>query len=333
MCLYPKLIHNPKYLPNKKNGGHIPPIKDNRTILVPIGCQKCIECRKQKAREWQVRLTEEVKENKNGVFITLTFSDKAIAEIANKIKGLSGYELDNEIATYAVRHFLENWRKKYKKSLRHWFVTELGHNGTKNIHLHGIVFPENQEQILELKKKWLYGFIWLGNTDSAGRIKNIVNQKTVNYIVKYVSKQDFENTEYKSKILTSAGIGRNYTNTPHAGLNKFNEEKTRNYYITDSGHIQNLPIYYKNKIYSEEEKEKLWLYLLDKEERFVLGQKISIAETDQYYMDALQEARIKNKRLGYGDDSKNWERKRYENEKRKLMQKTRIAKGKKPNAR
>ena len=53
MCLYPKLINNPKYKSNKKNGGLIPPIMDERVKFVPIGCKKCIECKKQRKREWE----------------------------------------------------------------------------------------------------------------------------------------------------------------------------------------------------------------------------------------------------------------------------------------
>ena len=67
MCLYPKLIINPKYKPNKKNGGQVPAIFDKRVIYVPIGCGKCMECRKQLARNWQVRLNEEIRENKKYV--------------------------------------------------------------------------------------------------------------------------------------------------------------------------------------------------------------------------------------------------------------------------
>ena len=48
MCLYPRLLNNPKYRANKKNGGEIPQLKDKRTLLVPVGCGNCIECRKQK---------------------------------------------------------------------------------------------------------------------------------------------------------------------------------------------------------------------------------------------------------------------------------------------
>ena len=59
MCLYPRLIQNKKYIANK-NGGVIPPVSDNRVRFVPIGCGKCIECRKQKKREWQVRMLEDI---------------------------------------------------------------------------------------------------------------------------------------------------------------------------------------------------------------------------------------------------------------------------------
>ena len=43
-------MYNPKYKANKKNGGNIPPVIDQRTIYVPIGCGVCIECRKQNHR-------------------------------------------------------------------------------------------------------------------------------------------------------------------------------------------------------------------------------------------------------------------------------------------
>ena len=39
-----------------------------------------------------------------------------------------------------------------------------------------------------------------------------------------------------------------------------------------------MPIYYRNKIYTEEEKEKLWLIKLDNEERWVENAKDEIVE-------------------------------------------------------
>ena len=81
MCLYPRLLYNPKYKANKKNGGSIPPVSDMRTLYVPVGCGMCIECRKQNARNWQLRLAEDIKEHKNGKFITLTFSNEGFKKI------------------------------------------------------------------------------------------------------------------------------------------------------------------------------------------------------------------------------------------------------------
>ena len=131
MCLFPKLILNKRFRANKKNGGNVPPLKDVRTLYVPVGCGKCMECMKKKAREWQIRLSEDIKENKNGQFITLTFSEDSL----NKLKLETEKGEDNEVATLGVRRFLERWRKKYKKSVKHWLITELGHENTERIHL------------------------------------------------------------------------------------------------------------------------------------------------------------------------------------------------------
>ena len=58
MCLYPKLIKNKKYVPNKKNKGKVPTPPDERVLWVPVGCGKCIECMKQKARGMTKVLTD-----------------------------------------------------------------------------------------------------------------------------------------------------------------------------------------------------------------------------------------------------------------------------------
>lgn len=299
MCLYPKLIYNKKYTSNKKNGGNIPPINDERVKYVPVGCGKCMECIKQKAREWQARLLEDIKTNTNGLFITLTFSNESILELNNEIKDLTGYNLDNQIATLATRRFLERWRKKYKKSLRHWLITELGHENTEHLHLHGIVWTQEKK---EIEKMWKYGYVWTGTEDGT----NYVNEKTVNYITKYVTKIDEKHPNYKPKILTSPGIGSNYTNTENAKNNQYKETDTREYYRTRTGHKIALPIYWRNKIYNDEERENLWLQKLDKQIRWVNGEKIHINdnEGEKTYYRILEWHRAKNKRLGYGEDEK-----------------------------
>lgn len=316
MCLYPRIIMNPKYKPNQKNGGIVPPLHDTRTLGVPIGCGKCMECRKQKSREWAVRLQEDIREKQNIQFVTLTLSNESITEIIKyinektKIK-IEGYELDNLIATITVRRYLERWRKKYKKSIKHWLVTELGHNGTENIHLHGLIYTDKKE---EIEKIWQYGWVYIGE---------YVNEQTINYIIKYISKIDDKHKTYNPKILTSKGIGKKYMERIDSKNNKFKGEETREYYQTRTGHKLSLPMYYRNKIYNDNEKEQLWINKLDKEERWVNGIKIDTKEGITGYLNALKETQNLNKRLGYGDNEINWKQKEYEKQRRIVMMKKR----------
>lgn len=342
MCLYPTLIKNRKYVSNKKNGGNIPPVKDERTRYVPVGCGECIECRKQKARGWQIRLLEDIKHNKNGIFVTLTFSDESYTKLAEEIiqkqakegtETPTGYILDNEVATLAMRRFNENWRSKHKKAIRHWMVTELGHQGTENIHLHGIVWTDITKEweynLLEVERIWnngkhgKNGHVWKWDIEY-GRKINWVNDQTVNYMIKYIHKQDLDHKLYKPKILTSDGIGGQYTKSHNIKYNKFNGTNTDETYTTLQGHKISLPIYYRNKIYTEEEREMLWLQRLDKNERWVCKEKIDLTKGDKKYWELLEYHRKRNTQLGYGNGKTNWAREIYEKETRAIMQQTRI---------
>lgn len=321
MCLYTRLIKNPKYKANKKNNGLIPPVTDQRVLYVPIGCGRCMECRKQKANSWQTRLQEDIKSHRNGKFITLTFSNENIAHLAKHCGQLTGYELDNAIATLAVRRFLERWRKQYKKSLRHWLVTELGHNGTENIHLHGIVWTD--EELQQIKHHWKYGFVWPTDEEY---IHTYVNAQTVNYIVKYIYKIDAKHKHYNSRILTSAGIGANYPKSINSNRNKYNGTNTIETYKTRNGRNTALPIYWRNKIYTDSERERLWLHRLDRNERWIGGEKVK-ADDAESTLKKLLWYRAINKKLGYGSYIKNETEQQNELELRYLQQQRRILRG------
>ena len=300
MCLYPKFIKNKKYLPNKKNGYNPPTPTDYRTTIVPVGCGNCIECRKQKAREWQTRLHEEIKIHKCKYFVTLTFSEENFIKLCSELKT----EIANIVAAKAVRRFLERWRKKNKKSVTHWLITELGNNNTERLHLHGIIFTEEPISLQELQDIWQYGIADNGK---------YVNERTINYIVKYVTKIDNNHKGYIPQIFCSSGIGRSYCNTVDFQRRRYNGTNTIEYYTLNNGAKINLPIYYRNKLYTEEEREQLWLHKLDKQETYVRGLKMPL-KTDEdinRYNEVLKQQQEENKQLGYGDDSKEWQRKDY----------------------
>lgn len=317
MCLYPKLIYNRKYLPNAKNGRNPPEVKDKRVLKVPVGCGNCIECKQKKARDWTVRLNEELRNSGEGVFVSLTFSNEYYTTINEEIGDDidDWYERENETATIGVRRFLERYRKKHGVSCRHWLVTELGQKGTENVHVHGIIWAKKED----IKKAWeLNGFSYLGNECS---------ERTINYIVKYISKVDEKHKLFKSKILCSKGIGQGYTLRSDALRNKFNNKNTIETYSTRQGVKLALPIYYRNKLYTDEERERLWLNKLDQQKRYVRGTEIDVSTEEgvQKYFEALQYQQKENTRLGYQGREIEWSIKKYELEKREVNFKKRTS--------
>lgn len=293
MCLYPKFVKNPKYLPNKKNGGRIPPLFDNRLKYVSVGCGRCRECLKQKANEWITRLTYELLENKdNAKFVTLTFSNESLSNLINE------FENDTEIIVKkAVRRFCERWRKKYKKQPRHWLITELGHKNTERIHLHGIIWGDSDD----IRNIWKYGHVWIGD---------YVNKETIFYITKYVTKIDTKHKNYIPRIYTSKGIGSLYWKSK---FHTWKRKETKEYLRLPNGQRKGLPIYYRNHIFSELQRELLWKWRLDKQKIYVLGKECDISTIDGQldYMRLLTEEQQINKRLGYGDNSKEWKKQKY----------------------
>lgn len=302
MCLYPRLILNPKYIGNKKNKFTPPELKDVRKKYISIGCGKCIECLNKKRRDWIIRLTEENKQN-NTYFCTLTFNDESLEKL---IEYNDGDTDANEIAKSAIRLFTERYRKKYKKALKHWFITELGKK-EKRIHLHGFCWTDVNEK--ELDKFWGYGYTLFKRANS---------EKAIKYCLKYVTKNE-ENHE--PKILASKGIGKSYIKSPAGILNKYNGKTTREYYILN-GKKKQLPVYYRNLLYSDEEKENLWGFKLDKKIRWIDGEKIDISTTEglKNFYNKLKAAQDKYEKLGFKIDQE-WNKKIYRQTNNKLNKK------------
>lgn len=275
MCLYPKRILNRRFMPNRKNGYNPPICTDERLRYINVECGKCYECRRKKAREWKVRIAEQLKETPQAIFFTGTFTDERIEKLSKK------YDIPeknvNELATREVRLFMERLRKYNNgKSIKHWIVTEKGHTNTRRIHIHGIFWHENKQQLSWLlKQQWIAGYSYQGT---------YVNMKTVNYIVKYMTKTDLDNPEFNGIILASPGLGKNFINSYDGKKIKYvkkNEiQRTIETYRLDNGQKIPLPKYYKYKLFTEEEKELLWIEKIEEGYSYVMGEKHS-TKTDE----------------------------------------------------
>lgn len=306
MCLYPKIILNPRYKPNKKNGYNPPKCEDERMRYVAVGCGKCIECCHQKANAWRQRLYEELKVSK-GQFITLTFSDESLAALQEE---LHVTHQCNAVAGLAVRRFLERYRKSRGHSVKHLFITELGSKeNSERLHLHGIIFNESMTTE-ELSRFWKYGRVDIGYA---------CNEKSINYIVKYMHKPDTAHLGYQPQVFCSPGIGRNFVEIKRNAY-KYKRGESRETYTTSHGNPIGLCLYYRNHFYTEDERQKLWCDRLDRQERYILGQKIDISNGDNLYWSLLKNAQARNRLLGFG--SNEWDRDKYSLTLRMLNKKT-----------
>lgn len=251
MCLFPRLIKNPKYKPNKKNKGVVPPCVDYRHKWVPVSCGVCEECLKRRANDWKVRLLNEAKSSEGGLYITLTFSEESL-------EALEG-DSEEAKATRAVRLLMERIRKKHKRSKKHWFVTELGQTSTERIHIHGLIWGIEAE---DLRKLWKYGWC---------KLIPVINEAVIGYIVKYIFKKDEKHPDFKAKVYASPGIGAKWIGTITAKRSKYRREKTQDNYELRNGTKIAMPMYYRQKLYTEKQRENLWSMKLNKGVRYVGG--------------------------------------------------------------
>lgn len=291
MCLYPTFVKNPKYKPNKKNNGKPPVCKDRRLYYIPVKCGCCIECRKEKQREWRVRLEEELRSN-YGYFITLTISPEGIKEL-EKQTGLNWELNPNEIASKGLRLFLERARKDTGKSVKHWCVTELGEEKDR-IHLHGIFFGQKSAELI--KKHWKYGFSFIGQ---------YCNSRSVNYMTKYMLKVDVKHPEFKQIVLASPGIGAGYMDRLDYLWQKQNYKNINvATYTFRNGTKMAMPKYYRDKIFTDKEREKMWINNLNRGLLWIYGEKVKADDWET--IDSLRQYWQKYGREVMGDNPIAW---------------------------
>ena len=101
--------------------------------------------------------------------------------------------------------------------------------------------------------------------------KGWVNEQTINYITKYVFKIDSKHIDFKGRVFASAGIGKAYLDDElNRYRHRYQGEKTNTTYTDSQGYTCGLPKYYRDRLYTEEERRKLWSIQLDKNDGKVI---------------------------------------------------------------
>ena len=128
-------------------------------------------------------------------------------------------------------------QKKNKKIIKTLVCNRTRGREWKNTSTRNILRRKRSSIIIE---KWKYGYVFIGT---------FVNERTVNYITKYMLKDDINNREFSGKVLASPGIGAKYFEREDWKFNKYREEDTREYYVFRNGAKAMLPKYYREKIH------------------------------------------------------------------------------------
>lgn len=156
-CLHPIRIVNPKYRSERweREGDNAPWRFADYQLSVP--CGHCYLCRKRKANDWHVRLFHEYlgtpyyyirgkKQERNVLFCTFTFNDKHLPD--DNPEGLR-----SRLAPY-IRHWRDNWRKRFGVSPRYWCTTDIGNEG--RLHLHLLIFNPVTKDGVRISKSSIF---------------------------------------------------------------------------------------------------------------------------------------------------------------------------------
>lgn len=206
-------------------------------------CGKCIECMQARRNSWHIRLLNELKVAQNAIFATFTYDDECITLTENNLMNLDYKDVQRMWKRYRTNYYRKH---KENSKLKYFLVGEYGSN-THRPHYHAIIFNVDVEM---LQNMWEYGFSHIGE----------VNEKSIFYTLKYCLKKTHEDqfrNEYDDrapeKALMSKGLGISYLTKEMIKYHK--NDITRG--VTYLGNKKMaLPRYYRDKIFTELEKEQ-----------------------------------------------------------------------------
>lgn len=309
MCLNPVKILNPAYSVSKKNPLNDRKPIDERLRYIEVPCGHCPECRYKKKMSWQIRLQEHNKYMSEigykGYFVTLTFSDQSLTKLAHSTQSTDALI----ICSTAIRLFRDRFRKSAISDLSelHYFlIPELGHQNSERLHLHGIIWLNNQLPEIytdryvkprsvgsTLSHIWLYGNIYFGHN---------ISNKAINYITKYMLKKDNDHPDFNPNPYHSRYLGDNFLRE-HSNY-KFVGVNTITQYRLDNGKLTSLPSYYMHKLYTPQERELLQVQLLDTEYKYIHGIKVHSSQiTNDLITTLTQEAKNRFQFLDYSHNN------------------------------
>lgn len=213
-----------------------------------VACSRCYNCRLTKISEWTFRVMQEEKRSTSAHFLTLTYAQGKLAFSNSGRPTLRKKDVQN---------FIKRLRKAQsgnrKGTIRYVLCGEYG-SRTARPHYHMLLF--NCELKL-IDNAWRLGKIHYGD----------VTANSAAYAMKYMmkTKRDWKTNDDRVREFTlrSKGIGKYYLNETVIEYHKSNPVKNNSILVPGGARIA-LPRYYKDRIYSPDERQVAAQHALDR---------------------------------------------------------------------
>lgn len=217
-------------------------VKQNHIEQI-VPCGKCPNCLKRRASAWSFRLMQEDKVSKSSAFITLTYDSKYVP-----ITRVGYMEIrKRDLQLFFKRLRKAQWESGNVDKIKYYAVGEYG-GKTMRPHYHIIFFNVD---IKFIQDAWQLGNVHYGS----------ISEASVGYTLKYITKPGKvplhrNDDRIREFSLMSKGLGKSYLTDAMVKWHKDIIEE-RMYCNLYDGKKVAMPRYYKEKIYSEDERKRI----------------------------------------------------------------------------
>lgn len=213
-----------------------------------VPCSKCPECKSRRVSAWSLRLVNQGNFADTAHFITLTYGEGEDEDGCYPRRTSNGFKT---ISKRDVQLFVKRLRFLQSKSgglpIKYYFAGEYG-SRTARPHYHAIIFNAD---VNNFTTAWNLGHVHIGT----------VSEASIGYCLKYISKgrtvprhsRDDRQSEFS---LMSKGLGAAYLTAAKLRWHKF-DVVNRVYAVIEDGKKVSLPRYYKDRIYTDQERDDI----------------------------------------------------------------------------
>lgn len=242
--------------------------------IVPVPCGKCPQCVYRRISSWSFRLMQEYNQAVSAHFVTLTYDDATVPLSPSGLMTLRKKD---------VQLHIKRLRKlqQHDEKIIYYCVGEYGSH-TYRPHYHMIIFNAMLETHAA---SWQHGHLHYGN----------VNSDSIAYCVAYFNKRPFNDYKDRQKefSLMSKGIGLSYI-TPSI-YDYHTSDVDNKAFLTVDGYKQHMPRYYKNKLYTEEERKRLAFFARQHHEQ----RQYDLLQDPDYFLKELSQKQSQFNKFNY----------------------------------